>query len=438
MIPSPDDTIVALASTSGPGARGIVRLSGPSAASVVSAVFAEVPHPLPKRRALIGGSIRLSGLFSTLPADLYYSPPPRTYTGQETTELHLVSCPPILDALMAALLNAGARAAQPGEFTLRAFLNGKKDLAQAEAVGAVVEAGSTDELNQALNQLAGGVTQPLQSLRDDLLNLLADVEAGLDFAEEDIQFVNKTDMLLRISKGLAQLTNLRKQLDTRSLSTRPFRVALIGPPNAGKSSLFNALAGLPAAIVSPVPGTTRDYLTRSVMLDDREIELIDTAGRMEANDSIENQAQALGRSAAQGADLLLWCAGAGDRPAEPIAPNALRIATMIDLNPSKKDEALATSARTGQGIAELKSELAERARAFARPAMASSLSRCQHHVDAAIKHLRAAHGIVLFDDAAELLALELRLALEQIGQMTGAIYTEDLLDRIFSRFCIGK
>ena len=437
MIPNPDDTIVALASAPGPGARGIVRLSGPSVRSIVASAFAEVPEPWPLKRVLKRGSLHFTGIHSPLPADLYYSPAPRTYTGQDTAELHTLSCSPLLDALIAALMNAGARAAQPGEFTLRAFLNGKKDLPQAEAVAAVIEAGSPDELQQALGQLAGGVTSPLQGMREDLLDLLADVEAGLDFTDEDIQFVEKKSILLRLGKGMAQLINLHKQLESRAVSSRPFRVALVGEPNAGKSSLFNALVGRSAAIVSPVPGTTRDYIAHIVEFDGLLVELIDTAGWQAAIGLIEVRAQALGREQMQGADLLLWCvdsARAGRRSDSD--PRKILVATKCDLATHAGD--IATSARTGLGIVPLKELLAERARAFARPVLAPSLSRCRHHVDACLKHLRTAHSVVLFDDPAELLALELRLALEQLGEMVGAIYTDDLLDRIFSRFCIGK
>src|SRR4051812_1444232 len=175
-----DDTIVALASAPGPGARAVVRLSGPDSRRVVGAVF----DPMPTGRAMAHGNLRLPGLHSPLPAMVYSTPGPRSYTGQDCVEVHTISSPPLVDLLVGSLLDAGARAAGPGEFTMRAFLAGKKDLTQAEAVLAVIEAGTDDELEQALAQLAGGVTRPLQALRNDLLNLLADVEAGLDFTEE--------------------------------------------------------------------------------------------------------------------------------------------------------------------------------------------------------------------------------------------------------------
>jgi tRNA modification GTPase len=378
-----------------------------------------------------------------LPADLYFWPTGHSYTGQELIELHTLASPPLVDQLITDLLAAGARAAQPGEFTLRAFLAGKLDLTQAEAVLDVIEAGNRQELRQALNQLAGGVAQPLQVLRDDLLNLLADIEAGLDFAEEDIHFLAPTELLHRLAKGLAQLELLRKQLEQRTLSDRPFRVVLVGSPNAGKSSLFNALTGAPSALVSAEPGTTRDYLLRRVECDGTHLDLIDTAGWASGAGTIEEQAQILSQEQAEQADLLLACVDTGHSTEEAQNPrlhgNALAVlvvATKCDLAAPPPGRP-ATSAVTGAGIDALRILLAERARAHARPALAGS-QRCRHHVQACLDHLRRAHEAVLFEEPAEILALQLRGGLDELGEIVGAIYTDDLLDRIFSRFCIGK
>src|SRR5262245_47054334 len=299
-----NDTIVAMASAAGAGARAVIRLSGPQALLVARSIFTPNEPIDPTQRRMHPGLIRLPGVAAPLSGDLIIWPAPRTYTGQEMAELHTVSSPPLLELLIAALLNAGARAARPGEFTMRAFLAGKRDLPRAEAVQAVIGAGSRDELKQALAQLAGGLTRPLDGLRDDLLSLLADLEAGLDFADEDIAFVDKGDLLLRLGKGLAQLTLVQKQLAGRAQSRPTCRVVLAGPPNAGKSSLFNALTG-GQALVSAEPGTTRDYLMGRVQIEDVVIELIDTAGWREATETIEAQAQRLGRGQAEQADLVL-------------------------------------------------------------------------------------------------------------------------------------
>ena len=238
-------------------------------------------------------------------------------------------------------------------------------------------------------------------------------------------------MLHRLAAGLAHLANLRRQLDARGVSGRPVRVALAGPPNAGKSSLFNALTGADA-LVSATAGTTRDYLTRAVELGGVQVELIDTAGREVAADEIGAEAQRLGRGAAAAADLVVWCVPAG----EPFAGGDLRAATKCDLHPATGG--VPASVVTAGGLDRLRAELAGRVAALARPPLAPSLSRCRGHVEAAVRHLRAAHGHALEGDPPELLAAALRAALDQVGELAGAVYTPDLLDRIFSRFCVGK
>lgn len=493
MINDIQDTIVALSSAPGPGGRAIIRLSGANAFEIVCSVFKpnevspadseseqyaelspqySVPgtqYPMPSTQFSISnpqssvprtphsvlstssscrrheGFIRLPEFQPLIPASLLVWPEPRTFTGQNLAELHLLSCPPLVDWLVTSLLNAGARAAQPGEFTQRAFLAGKLDLPRAEAVLGVIEAGNRDELKQALVQLAGGVTRPLEGLREDLLNLLAEVEAGLDFAEEDIRFVHPEELLKRIAKGMAQVTLLSKQLEKRATSGSAFRVVLAGRPNAGKSSLFNALTGA-AALVSPEPGTTRDYLVRRMVIDETAIDLIDTAGWREQLNSIDEQAQLLGKQQTGQADLILLCMEAGLEIGEDEQellsrtglPAVLGIATKSDLAEAPV-EYLATSAKTEAGLEALRILLADQARSHQKNSgLAPSLSRCRHHVQVTLEHLRRAHSIVLFLEPSELLALELRGALDELGTLVGAVYTDDLLDRIFSRFCIGK
>ncbi len=282
------DTIVALASASGPGGRAIVRLSGSEAFEIAWSFFRPdtkkdstiatrhsslITHHSPLTRRRHEGCLHLPRLRVPIPASLLTWPAPRTYTGQNLAELHLLSCPPLVDLLVTSLMNGGARAAQPGEFTMRAFLAGKLDLPRAEAV-------------------------------------LAVIEAGLDFAEEDIRFVQPVELLHRLAKGLAQVTLLSKQLEKRAMTDSAFRVVLAGRPNAGKSSLFNALTGA-AALVSPEPGTTRDYLVRRMMVGETAIDLIDTAGWREHLNSIEEQAQKLGKHQTEEADLILLCLEAG-------------------------------------------------------------------------------------------------------------------------------
>ncbi|HSQ55870.1 MAG TPA: GTPase [Gemmata sp.] len=462
-VPHPDDTIVAVSSPPGPGARAIVRISGPNARSVVGKVFLpNPPAPFPEKegaeqaanpageglgrgRYLTPGSLKLSGVHSPLPATLYFFRGPRSYTGQDLAELHTIGSPPLVERLVADLLDAGARPANPGEFTLRAFLAGKKDLPEAEAVHAVIEAGTDADLRTALAQLAGGVSRPLESLRDDLLNLLADLEAALDFADEDIEFVGKKETLSRIDAALAQLAGLLRQLDERTISGRPVRVALVGRPNAGKSSLFNTLAG-GEAIVSPIPGTTRDYLTKRLEVAGIQAELIDTAGWQDAEDTIEEQAQYLRREQEAHADVILWCDEQGEFPTaeaarlEATGAEVIRVWTKADLLTltASAGRWISASAVAEGGVDTLLQELAARVASLVRPALAPSQSRCRHHIAASADHLQAARTHTSSGDPPELTASALRAALDQLGEVTGAIFTNDLLDRIFSRFCIGK
>ncbi len=442
MTPHPDDTIVALSTAPGPGVRAIVRVSGPRAAEVVNSVISREPTAsvLAVGSRLTPCSLTLSGVHSPLPADLYFFRGPNTYTGQDLAEIHTVSSPPLVERLIADLLAAGARSAQPGEFTLRAFLAGKKDLPQAEAVLAVIESDTEADLQGSLKQLAGGVTQPLAALRSDLLNLLADIEAALDFVDEDIEFVSKRDTLLRLTAALAHLTNLNRQLEGRTVSGRTLRIALVGEPNAGKSSLFNALTRNAKALVSDVPGTTRDYLIARLDLNGVPAELIDTAGWQAATDTIEGQAQQLGREQSDRSDVVLWCVPVNAEPGRPPSEDAVLVRTKADLLQGSREvgRSCLVSVVSGHGVVQLRQLLAEKAATFARSPLAPSQARCRAHVASAMTHLRNAHRHTVADDPPELLALALRAALDQIGEMAGAVYTNDLLDRIFSRFCIGK
>jgi tRNA modification GTPase len=437
------DTIVALATPEGPGARAIIRLSGADACAIASAALDEalpsVSGPTRLRR-----QIKLRAIDRLLPAETYLWVAPRSYTGQNLVELHVISSPPLVQAAIAELLAAGARAARPGEFTLRAFLAGKLDLARAEAVLGVIAARNRDELRRALTQMAGGSTEPLDRLRHDLLDLLADIEAGLDFAEEDIHFIDPRELLDRLTRAMAQITLARRHFDQRSLADQPFRVAFTGAPNAGKSSLVNALANQSVAMVGPDPGTTRDYVAVSVCWQNTRLELIDTAGLARAVNPLETQAQELGGREKDAADIIVHCLDASTTPSglrghgEKDGPGHLvLVATKCDIA-AQPTGRLPTSSVTGAGVSQLREILVGCAHNRSRPGLSESFGRCGRHLDLCLEHLRRSHSLVLFEDPMEILALELRSALDELGQVVGAVYTDDLLDRIFSRFCIGK
>ena len=435
-----DDTICALATAPGPATRAIVRIAGPGTRAVLASLIGPVP---PGRALLADTSMRLEPFTQPVPADIYLWAAPASYTGQDAAELHFVSSEPIIEAVVAALLAAGARAANPGEFTARAFLAGKKDLTQAEAVAAVVEAGTDVDLHAALGQLAGGVTMPLSRVRGDLLDLLADTEAALDFAEEDIEFVTADATLKRISAALAHLKNLTRQLSERSTSGRPVRVVLVGAPNAGKSTLFNALLGHDAALVSASPGTTRDYLTAETVIGGIRVELADTAGRGEALGAIDAESQLLGVAHADRADVVVWCMPLAELHSlgsgVPPPGRVVRVATQADLCSADAPSGwVSASAIAAGGLEKLRRTLTAAVAFAAAPPLAPSQSRVRAHVGTATAALLRAHEHARESDPPELLALALREALHEIGAMAGEVHTDDLLDRIFSRFCIGK
>ena len=447
-----DDLIVAPATAQGPGARAILRLTGDGAWAAVRALLhpkEDIPSQITQGR--FPAQLRLPDFYSPLPVQVQAWAAPWTYTGQDLVELHLVSSPPLVQALIDHLIERGARLADKGEFTLRAYLAGKLDLTQVEAVHALSTKHDSEELRTALAQLAGGLSRPLDALREELLLLLAEVEAGLDFADEDMTFIENDVLAWRIESSRLALQDMQDQMHRQGQSKTSFRVVLAGAPNAGKSSLFNALLDQSKALVSPAAGTTRDYLTASLQIQGASIELVDTAGHQESvqQAAIDTLAQEQKSRQIDTADLLMICYDSStglseeDRPLIERWPaeRVLLVATKSDLASTLavSDEVIQTSAKTGAGLATLRFNLAERARRQLRPEKLSpSLSRCQVHLDQAIISLTQAIELVHEKRHMELVAAELRTALDSIGMMIGSVYTDDLLDRIFSQFCIGK
>jgi tRNA modification GTPase len=449
----PDDTIAAIASAPSGAARGIVRLSGPRAADILASCFRpnSPDEPLPTRASAVRGKIVIGGeQRRDLPVDLYYWPTARSYTREIAAELHTFGSPPLVAAVLATMCAAGARLAEPGEFTLRAFLAGRIDLTQAEAVMAVVDAHGQRQFQHALEQLAGGLARPLARLRESLLELLADVEAGLDFAEEDLEFVTRDQIAHALAAAAAVVAQTSTQLVERRRHDQLPRVVLVGWPNVGKSSLFNALAGSDA-LVSDTPGTTRDYLTATLTLDRSECRLIDTAGHDPSGKpgEIRRFAQQMTASETEACDVQLLCLDATRPPnsweqaelaANP-ATERLVVWTKCDqphirlLPPG----AIATSARTSAGLDQLRGQLAETLVAL-EPGESAGLTaqRCGESLRAASEALARAVELNATGAGEELLAAELRAALGELGKVAGTVYTDDILDRIFSRFCIGK
>jgi tRNA modification GTPase len=445
----PQDTIAAVASPAGNGLRGLIRLSGPEAWSIALAGFTpDRDAPLPRRAEIRSGSVRVDGLRPELPAMIALWPGPRTYTGQNIAEIHTHGSPPLVNKVLAGCLGRGARHAEPGEFTLRAFLCGRIDLTRAEAVAGVIDARNQAQLDAALRQLGGGLSGPILALRDRLLDLVAHLEANLDFAEEaDVNPLGRALLAEELAASADELTELATRLNQRDRSGGLPRVVLIGPPNAGKSRLFNALLGGDQAIVSPRAGTTRDYLSGFCQCDELVIELIDTAGIENPQTAIESQAQSMRAGQARQADLVVFCFSEdtiGVLTTEVLAAShRIQVWTKCDIKrpqPHELPQAIRTSAATGEGLAELKASIARvlRSQDSEGDLATSTGARCRDSFVRAGEALQAAAETLLTGGGEELVAFDLRLAIDELGKVVGAVVTDDILDRIFSRFCIGK
>ena len=452
-----DDTIVALASAPGSGAAGLIRISGNEILPCLQDCFdSDVKWQdsrLPTRHS---GTIKLAGSDSRLPGALYFWPTARSFTGQPLAEFHTVSSPPLLESAIENLAANGARMARPGEFTLRAFLAGRVDLVQAEAVLGVIDAYDHEELDLALSQLAGGVSTRIGAARVDLLELLSELEAGLDFVEEDIEFIDRETLVNRLQKIREFCEQLYLDSSERMESTGSLSLVLAGLPNAGKSTLYNALVGdEQAALVSDIEGTTRDYLVTSLNWSGQPIQLFDTAGLEAGVHEISVSAQQFRQQQMAQAELVVWCTAADLRPelrsidqsqrtqlAESL--NVITVLTKSDLSPALNGDAaceVALSVAEETGLEDLKHAVLSRlseSRRGSRQLIGSTASRCRDSLRQAGHSLQAAEEAAQLQVGEELVAIEIREALQHLGQIVGQVYTDDILDRIFSKFCIGK
>jgi tRNA modification GTPase len=450
-----DDTIAAIATAPGGALRGIIRLSGPGCVAIVEQTVKRDrvdPPEAVRFPSCSRGTMSLPRDLGEVPIVLCLWPTTSSYTRQPSAELHLPGSPPLLEAALEAVCQTGARLARPGEFTLRAFLAGRLDLTGAEAVLGVIEAGSRRQLDAALAQLAGGLARPLAALRERLLDLLAQLEAGLDFVDEDIEFISRHELNEQLAAAADEIAHVAHQMRTRSESSHLPRVVLVGAPNVGKSSLLNALAGHDAAIVSTIAGTTRDFVTRRVTIGNREYLMTDTAGILQdaAPGELARAAQDATHNQAEQADLTLRCLDAS-RPLPQWEQEELNqdrldrllVWTKCDLPHAIHQQCppeIRTSSRTGLGIAELKLAIARILDSTDSESgiVAQTADRCRESLRLASEALERARSAVCLNAGEELVAAEVRLALDQLGHVVGAIYTEDILDRVFSRFCIGK
>jgi tRNA modification GTPase len=448
------DTIVAVASAAGRGAVAVVRVSGPLAPHVATGVLGALPAP---RLAQFSRFLDAQGRSLDEGIALYF-PAPASYTGEHVLELQGHGGALVVDMLLQRLLELGCRMARPGEFSERAFLNGKIDIAQAEAIADLIDAGTAAAARAAVRSLQGEFSARIADLKSRITDLRAYVEAAIDFPDEEIDFLSDKALRERLAAVFAAFESITTAARQGALLREGLNVVIAGKPNAGKSSLLNALAGDEVAIVTDVPGTTRDVLRQHVHLDGLPLNLIDTAGLRAAVDVAEVEGVRRARNEMTRADRVLYIVDAGttgdgysDAWAAELQqlPGGVPVTVVfnkIDLTDSaaRLDEAAVPprvflSARTGAGLDLLRTHL--KAAAGYRETESGALAARRRHLDAlqrARQHVQSAADILSSTRAFELFAEDLRLAQHALGEITGEFTSEDLLSEIFGSFCIGK
>jgi tRNA modification GTPase len=453
-----DDTIVALATPPGIGAIGLIRLSGPTAIAIVDGLFpsknlAEQATHTAHVGFIKQGSIAIDEVVVTLFKG------PRSYTGEDVVEVSGHGSPFVLEQLLNAFIEAGARLARAGEFTQRAFLHGKLDLTQAEAVADLIASNSAAAHKNALQNIRGGFSAELKALRDQLISFSALIELELDFSQEDVEFADRSQLYQLVSAAVERVTKLSASFQLGNVIKNGVSVAIIGQPNAGKSTLLNTLLNEDRAIVSEIAGTTRDTIEEVLNIDGLLFRFIDTAGiREHTADVIENIGVSRSLEKMQQADIVLYLFDTNTLPATDLLAtkqqfiknefNFLLVGNQVD----RGDEALmrdryaaATpllfiSAKTGLHITTLKERLVDMV-LQGQVRTEDTIVTNARHFHALQQMLSALQDIRQALDAkipGDLLALDIRRALHYLGEITGEVSNEDLLDYIFSKFCIGK
>ncbi|MDA3934240.1 MAG: tRNA uridine-5-carboxymethylaminomethyl(34) synthesis GTPase MnmE [Gammaproteobacteria bacterium] len=443
------DTICAIATPAGSGGIGVVRVSGPDCVAICTAVAGAPAAP---RTA----SLRLFRDASAAIIDqglMLYFPAPDSFTGEDVIELHAHGGAIILQMLLQALLDRGARAARAGEFSERAFLNDKLDLTQAEAIADLISAGSTAAAKAAQRSLQGGLSAPVQDLQRQLISLRVWIEAALDFPDDEIDFLADDKLQQQLQQMLRQSEQLLQQARQGQRVLQGARLAILGPPNAGKSSLLNALLQRDAAIVTELPGTTRDVLRERLEINGIGLEIIDTAGLRDSVDPVEIEGMRRAHQVLAGADLLLWVqdlrelASAHQTPPVSdcklvLVANKQDLASAAQIQYAREQDQIPISAKTAFGLAEL-----EQAILSALDLDNTANDRGSQIMAARPRHIAALqqvnHALLqaqqrLLEGLGELAAEELLAAQQALSELTGDYHNDDLLGAIFSSFCIGK
>ena len=460
-----NDTIVAISTPPGRGGIGIVRLSGPEARRIAEPLC-RLRNPLAAGHARFGQILDESGLALDEAVVTFFAAP-HSYTSEDVVEIAAHGSPALLDYLVRACIRNGARLAEPGEFTQRAFLSGRLDLTQAEAVKDLITAQTLHQARLAAAQLGGSLARTIAPVKQQLIHLIAELEAGIDFAEDDLDLLAPAAILTQIEAILSTLRSLAATYSYGRIVREGFTLAIVGRPNAGKSSLFNRLLERERAIVTAQPGTTRDPISERVSLDGIPVELIDTAGLRDAPSGPEGEAESQGimraRTTVAEADMVLLVIDAATLSPEPLDPPMLHPedrATLesvsgrpcqIVLNKADLLEErhplenfdprpVYTSTRTDEGIAQLKNAILAPLTQSAPAGDSVLLTNLRQHeaILEALSDLENAHQAAKRSLPHELLLLDLHMGLDALDKLTGATTTDDILNLIFSTFCIGK
>ena len=438
------ETIVAAATPPGTGGVGIVRISGDDVERIARAMLGSLPEP---RTATYRSFRNAAGERVDVGLALYF-PAPTSFTGESVLELHGHGGPVVISLLVDAVVGLGARPAEPGEFSKRAFINDKLDLVQAEAIADLIGSGTAQAARAALRSLSGAFSRAVDGLAEQLVRLRMHVEAAIDFPEEEIDFLSDKALLRRIKDCADAFAALQAEAKQGRVLRDGFQVVIVGKPNAGKSSLLNLLSGQEAAIVTEVAGTTRDVIREQIDVDGLAVELVDTAGLRNDPDRIEAEGMRRAREALKSADAALWIQDVTDReqdePRENL-PDGIPVTVVhnkIDLSgdaPGVVDGEVYLSAETGKGIGALRQRIRELA-GYENQGEGAFTARRRHirALQRAAAHFDAGRRALEETKAGELLAEELRLSQQALGEITGALTADDLLGKIFSEFCIGK